>query len=471
MKINKTVNILIIGGTGFWSRQNHIPSLTSLKKEGVPLKIVAICDTTNPFNRDNKGFSTSLFQSDLPKWIDAKKNIKNIFLELDKINREQKFDLMLIATNPIYHYEYAVWGLKRMINVICDKPIVVAKNSSFNYNQACSIYNKFTELKKLVKKAQNKNKDYIFSTPLRRRVLSPFLYIADNLKEVYKTTEEGIRHMNVIINNGINKYPIELFDPGAHGYINGVGSLSHSSYHYIDIMAWYLAIAPGKTKRIQIETPYVFRIKDYLDNEGYKCIQNLIEVKDLPKNSIFSKAILASELDFKFNMRLLDKYNKLTGSISFSNNHTSFTPRLTQYNPAKLEYANEVNGGRMSQIYFDIHQGAIQNFQLIKNDVVFTKNEIKLFIRKHPRLGSKYTEKIYRDAYTKNTFTPRDLIKSVVKQIAGFPVDRSVLTKLAKIDNQILTNKIFSAFYELIANEYLIKKGRNKPISKTIELI
>lgn len=471
MKVNKTVNILIIGGSGFWSQQNHLPTLISLKREEIPIKVIAICDINNPYKQSNTDISASLLQIDQPRWIDARKNKKNIFFKLDKINAEQKFDLIIIATNPIYHYEYAVWGLKRMINIICDKPIVVAKNSSFNYNQACSIYDKFTELEKLVKKAHNKNKDYIFSTPLRRRALSPFLYIANNLNGVYKTTREGIRHMNVIINNGINKYPIELLDPGAHGYLNGVGSLSHSSYHYIDIIAWYLTIAPGKTERIQIDTPYVFRIKDYLDIEGYKCIQNLIEVKDLPKNGRFSKAILASELDFKFNMRLLDKYNKLTGSISYSNNHTSFTPRLAQYNSTKLEYANDIYGGRMSQIYFDIHQGAIQNFQLIKNDVVFTKNDIKLFIRKHPRLGNKYTEKIYKDAYIKNTFTPKDLIKSVIKQIAGFPVDRSVLTKLANIDNQILTNKIFSAFYELIANEYLIKKGCNKPISKIIELI
>lgn len=471
MKVNKkVVNILIVGGSGFWSKQNHIPALISLKKEGIPFKLIAICDTINPFDHIT-GNSRSLLELEKPAWLDAGKSKKYIFSELERINTQQKIDLMIIATSPIHHYEYAVWGLKRLINIICDKPIVVVKNSAFNYDQALSIYNKFTNLQELItkaKSAESKNKNYLFSTPLRRRALTPFLNIADGLTKIYEQTGEGIRHMNVIINNGINKYPVELLNDGAHGYLHGVGSLSHSSYHYIDIIAWYLTIAPGKAEKIRIDTPYVYRVSDYLKIEGYKFIQDLIEKKKLQNNITLNKAILASELDFKFNLRLLDKNNNLTGLITYSNNHTSFTPRLSKYNSRIIDYANDKNGGRMSQVFFDIHQGAIQNFQLVKNDVVFTPYNIQLFARKHPRLGKIYSEKTYKDAYIKNTFTPKDLVKSVVKQLAGLPIDHSILTKLSDFDNQILTNKIFSAFYELIANEYLYRKGISKPISKVI---
>lgn len=46
----------------------------------------------------------------------------------------------------------------------------------------------------------------------------------------------------------------------------------------------------------------------------------------------------------------------------------------------------------MSQIYFDIHQGALQNWQLIKNDVVFFGNNIHIKGRLHPTLGNQVKE-------------------------------------------------------------------------------
>jgi len=181
--------------------------------------------------------------------------------------------------------------------------------------------------------------------------------------------------MNVIINGGVNKYPIEFLKGGAHGYLDGVGSLSHSIYHHINVIAWYLSVAKGRIKKLIVDLLYVFRVKDYLRIEGYKKLQDLIEgVNPNFKNDIkIPKQVLNCELDFTFHVRLFDKNYFPIGLILYTSNNTAFTPRLTKFIPEMVEYTNDKLGGRMSQIYYDIHQGALQNWQLIKNDVVFSE--------------------------------------------------------------------------------------------------
>ncbi len=105
----------------------------------------------------------------------------------------------------------------------------------------------------------------------------------------------------------------------------------------------------------------------------------------------------------------------------------------------------------MSQVYFDVHQGAMQNWQLVKNDVVFEENKIRLVRRLHPSLGEAYTEEYYRDAYDSQTITPKDLFSSFVKKSIGVKIESEHDKHLQLLETQALTHRIFSASYELIA--------------------
>lgn len=153
--------------------------------------------------------------------------------------------------------------------------------------------------------------------------------------------------------------------------------------------------------------------------------------------------------------------------ISYTCNHTTFTPRTTKYDPDMLDHTNDKDGGRMSQIYFDIHQGSVQNWLLTKNDVVFEGNEVDITQRMHPTLGQEYNKMSYTDAYDSQTITPKDLFASFVKKSIGVTVPKKHDEHLQLLNSQELTHRIFSATYELIARQY-VDPNNNQEISINI---
>lgn len=475
MKKNKTINIIIAGGCGFWAEKNHYPAILKMKQKGIPVKVVAIIDIRKQDQEKFRPNMKAVVDLDSPKWISpfgrAPEELKN---ELTSFIKQNKCDAIIVTTNPTYHYFYCVWGIENGINVMCDKPLVVNKDSSSNMESAKLIQSNFEKLEDLYKKAKKKNNKYMLCTPLRRRALTPFLNIANNLREVHEKTGEGIRYMNVINNGGLHRYPVEFLKGGAHGYLDGVGSLTHSSYHYIDVIAWYLQLAQGDAVKIRIALTYILRVKDYLNIKGYKRIKDLIEGKSSNINDDIKlpKSVLGSEMDFTFHLQLLNKQNLPIGLISYTSNHTTFTPRQAKYDLDTVDSANNLLGGRMSHLYIDVHQGALQNWQLIKNDVVFYGNEITTIGRRHSRIGLPYKKNRYTEAYEKGTVGPQDLVINFIKYSGGLRISSNDFNLLSTIDNQKLTNRIFSKFYEEIAEEYernvLGKEG--KEVDKIIEL-
>jgi hypothetical protein len=132
-----------------------------------------------------------------------------------------------------------------------------------------------------------------------------------------------------------------------------------------------------------------------------------------------------------------------------------------------LDHTNDKDGGRMSQIYFDIHQGSVQNWLLTKNDVVFEGNEVDITQRMHPTLGQEYNKMSYTDAYDSQTITPKDLFASFVKKSIGVTVPKKHDEHLQLLNSQELTHRIFSATYELIARQY-VDPNNNQEISINI---
>ncbi len=455
---------MIAGGSGFWAETNHYPAILELKSEAFPLKVLAIYDIRNPYSETNRKNLRQILKIDEPAWINPEKfSDKEVESSLDLLHKEKKISAMIVSTDPSKHFVYSAWAAKHCISVLCDKPLVVCNNASFNIESAKKIAKQYDKLKALSLKAVKKNQHYIFCSPLRRRALAPFVKIANDLSKVYKRTGEGIRHMDVIINNGVNKFPKEFLKGGAHGYIDGIGSLAHSSYHYVDVMAWYIDSAPGEVIKLEISLPYVLRVRDYLKTEGYKGISKLISEKNGLRAKLPS-TVLNSELDFMFTLKMLDKKGDLLGLVTYVSNHTTFAPRVVKYSENVLEHANKKDGGRMSHIYMDVHQGALQTWQLIKNDVVFEGNSIRIKGRKHPGLGKRNEEILYKDAYDKETVTPKDLFKSFIKYSSGIKVLSKHLNLLSSFENQNLTNKIFSAFFELLAEDYVGNKAATRSV-------
>lgn len=458
-----SVNFLVIGGSGQLCELNHYPAIRSLAKDGIEARVVAICDPRNPRDIDPYHYNSgrdnlnAILSNDNPLWIDPRR-FKAAELEqyLSKLAKDKKVDIVIIATDPAQHYFYANWAVAEAINVLCDKPLVVELDASWNTKKAVQIEKKFQSLYRKVELIQKKNKNYIFCTPLRRRALTSFVAIAENLQTVYDKTNEGITYLNAIVNNGIHRYPAEFLKGGAHGFLDGIGSLSHSSYHYLDVIAWYLQCAPGKVAKIGITLPYIVRVKDYIARQGY---EQMLKLNDEDPSVVVSDILLPdrvlnSEIDFTLHLHLYDNSNTKVGLISYTSNHATYSPRTTKYERDMLDHANDINGGRMSQIYFDIHQGSIQNLQLIKNDIVFKGNHITLNQRLHPKLGDVFSENDYADAYDSDTVTMQDLFVSFVKKSIGVNIPAKHDEHLQLLRSQKLTHRLFSSAYVLIAKDF-----------------
>ncbi len=475
-KNTRRVNFLVAGGSSHWCELNHYPAIRALKDEGIEAKVVAICDPIDPYSIDPNHYNVgrenlnAVLKSHKPAWINpvnhSPSKLKQI---LNEIVEEMNVDIVIVASNPIHHYFYADWAAERGINVLCDKPLVAVPDSSWKPEQALLIEKRFRNLLNKVQKVQKINPQYSFCTPLRRRALTPFVTIANDLQSIYERTGEGISYITAVVNGGVHRYPIEFLKGGAHGYIDGVGSLSHSSYHYLDVIAWYLRSAPGSVTRVKISLPYVSRVKDYVAKEGYRQLMQLNneDPTTVKHNVKIPESALNAELDFTVHLHLYDRSDKSIGLIAYTSNHTTFSTRTTKYDPKMLDHTNDKDGGRMSQIYFDIHQGSVQNWQLIKNDVVFGRDTIDITQRLHPALGKIYTNQKFNDAYDKQTVTPKDLFVSFVKKSIGLPIPKTHEQHLQLLTGQELTHRIFSATYELIAQDY---RNPDKKREITIEL-
>lgn len=454
----KKIDIVVAGGSGNWCEKNHYPSILKLKQLGFNIRVRVIIDPVNPYKKNEKNVNsrslTKILEIDKPVWIDVSKYKKADLIKLLNLYQHQKpFDIAIVSTNPAEHYFYSEWAVRKWISVLTDKPPIVFRNSSFDYCSAKQIIPSYFKLIKLATEAYKHNVNFCFCTPLRRRALSSFIYIADCIEKVYEESKQGITHMDIIINNGIHRYPQEFLNGGAHGYFDGIGSLSHSNYHYIDTVTWFLDQCKGFVKNIEISVPYIFRVRDYIDNKGYKALQILIEkyISKFDNQVNLTESILNSELDFISHLKLFDAKRKTIGIILYQSNHTSYSPRLVKFSKKIIDPANI--HGRMSHVYYDIHQGALQNIQLIKNDVVFEDYKIKVTRRLHPKLGSKFEKRIYKNPYNKKTITTEDLFTSFIKKSTGLNHDKSIVKRLSTLESQKFTIELFGKLYEIIASD------------------
>jgi hypothetical protein len=448
----KKVNIAIIGGSGYWSDRNHNKNILELKDK-LEIQLTAIVDPTDPRTVNINNNTLKLCDIDNTVWLNPR-DFQNTDELVKNLKEKYGVNLVIIASSPCAHFEYGMSCLKYGINVICDKPILSNYNASTDIVAASRIREKYNELLGAYYLARKQHPNLMFHSILRRRSLESFTKVASELDTVYKKTKAGINNMTILINGGVCKLPAELSNPGAHGYLDGVGSLSHSAYHYLDAIAWFISKAPGKTVEIVPKLNYVTRIKDYLDAQTYMPVANSINVSSesllRPK---LSKETLGCELNVGFTFLMKDKENIQVGIMSLLFNHISFTTRTSNYDKLIREPGDHKGGGRMSQSFIDVHQEGLQNWQIMKNDVALDDNTILLQGRRHPSIkGDRFEYQKYENAYDTG-ISMKELLahafKSIMeeKDLVGHSIVRELPEERLAVD-------IYTACYELIARDY-----------------
>lgn len=449
----KEITIIVFGGSGNWAGRRHFPVINRLFERSVKIKVIAICDPVDPYSNTKYDSLKTLLERDKPIWIDPTKN--DYIEKLEKIAKE--VNTAIISSNPIFHMKYISWSLDNEINIICDKPVFINKDAAWENTAAKQIRKDYSIALKKYKAIKKRNNNYKFDIVLARRAWRPFMTLFKDFNDQHIKTGANLTHADIILNNGVHRFSGELLDKGAHGYVDGVGVLAHSSYHYIDILANIIELSKDNLTKISISVPYVLRISDYLKSKRSKPLDELLKnLREFPHEEIkHSKSTLNSEMDCLINLTLYGKKNEKAGNCIISFNNSTFTPRLSAYNPNILNPDN--NGARMHQLYFAVNQGPVQNW-IIRQDHVFGKNNKASFIeRKHPLIGSEYQETNFEGDSEFKYLGDEQFIENIFMHLLeDKSCDKSMIFDL---ESQKTSIDIFGAIYESISKDFKGKKN------------
>ncbi|MER7991138.1 hypothetical protein ABTY53_36980 [Streptomyces noursei] len=470
-----TVNVLLVGGCGHWAaKENHVPALLELKAQRFPVRVGAICDHRDPYreNLTELGMAplTELLRVDRPKWLDpAGLSADALHRALDDLHAEEPFDALVIACDPVHHVVYLRWAVDRGVHALCDKPVVCAENASFNPAAALSIQHDFDALLRNLARQQEKRPCHLV-VPLRRRANDAYLTAAQEISDVYDSHKQGLTSINLVKNAGMYRLPAEYGLGDAHGYRSGVGSLAFSSYHFIDVIAWYLSLALGQATQLALTNPYLRRLGDYLRTAESSALGRILEEgPDGDDRGELPFQVLRAEVDFVFHAELLDEDQRKLGLISYScfnNTYSHRTSGMSEVDRAGLVPFREK--GRMSQFVMDINQGSLQHLVMSKNDVVGEDYRIAIRRRRNPRISSEPSRDwLFEDAHAGSQLTPRHLTQGFIKLAAGQEVSPEVGRRLSFLHDQQLTHALFAGFYQLIADGFTGEREARRVVRLT----
>ncbi|MFJ5803768.1 Gfo/Idh/MocA family oxidoreductase [Streptomyces decoyicus] len=430
-----------------------------MKKEGFPVRVGAICDPRDPYRGGLAAVAPlgKLLRLDQPQWLDpAGLSADAVHQALDALHAEQPLDAVIIACSPVHHIVYLQWAVRRGVHALCDKPVVCAENASWDPGAALRVERHFDDLLGELTRQQEKKPCHL-AVPLRRRANDAYLTAAREIEAVHHNHKQGITSINLIKNAGMYRLPAEYGLGDAHGYSSGVGSLAFSSYHFIDVIAWYLSLALGQATQLAVTNPYVRRLGDYLQTNESEVLGELLEGREgAGERPELPPAALRAEVDFVFHAELLDEDERKLGLLTYSCFNNTYSHRTSP--PQKVDLDGLIpfrEKGRMSQFVMDINQGSLQHLVMSKNDVVGENYQIALRRRRNPCISDEPSRSwLFENAHAGSDITPRHLTQAFIKLAAREEISPDLGSRLSFLENQRLSHALFSSFYQLIATNY-----------------
>lgn len=458
----RPINVLLIGGCGHWAAtENHVPAILDLQHQGFPVRVSAICDPRDPYDKNllhHMPALMDLLRWDRPQWIQPRPNESSEDLEsrLDAAHALQPFDVAIVACDPVAHYPYLHWATRRGIHVLCDKPILAVADAAWDVHAAATLDTQFDTLLK----AHRDRPGHLFALPMRRRANDAFVDSSRLITEVYEQHGQPLTIGTFNVTGGHFRLPEEYALGNAHGYTSGVGALTFSSYHYIDLIAWYLSLAQGPVTTLRITNHFVRRVRDYLDTGQNRPLEALLrplsQTSPAPTSSggVDRRTGLA-EMDFAFTLELLDDAGRAHGYLAYSFTSNSYSHR--QVGALEADRAGHLpfrEKGRMSQFVIDLHQGPLQHVRVSKNDIVGDRYRIRLEHRRNPLIdpsGGRHADTVYENAHSASKVTPKAMTAEFLRLAAGCTPDETIARRTTHLEGQSLTQRIYAGMYRLIA--------------------
>lgn len=405
-KINK--NVLIIGGLGHWSNKTYLPALSKKYFCGN----LYVCDIKTCENN--------------PNYYKLPNTNKERVEKIRQIIDEKKIDIVIVSTPPENHYDYLSGLIDLKINIICDKPLV----SDINYQ---NILPKYLELLK-------KKKSNIYS-PLRRQVQKFYTTAYSEIKIIKERFNQNVKLVCYYENDGVHRWDDEMEINFAHGYSSGLGKLSHTGYHILDVVARIISDGCENIKSLECEIVDEHTVKNNKYSKTNMNLQKLLGAQTASVN--LREATNDAELDITVKYTI-NFYDDMPSYVYLFLRHSGVSHRETLH----YDDFNTGDDGRTDNSMFIVEQGAFQNiFASVFADSSSrgSKGKSYLTIKRHRVVARCLKSNQNRVLKIKNIKDTSNV--QIVRNLICAFYDKKLQEQYAPVEfsNQVLTMELYVA--------------------------
>lgn len=474
------INLLIIG-VGPNADKTYLPAIQSLQKK-TPVTVQAIVDITEAQSEvvkrlQNRGFDPSAIRQYYSHGLTAsgKLSAKDVS-ELDKLVAERSINAVIISTEPLSHKAYALWAIHKNLPVLMDKPITARKNTAHSLSAARGLYKDYLE----ILEAYQQSSAPVFSVSAQRRYHPGFEFVFEKLAEVRDKFNMPVTGMQSLHADGQWRLPNEIISQAYHPY-NIYGKVSHSGYHFIDVLARIIKLSYGPEidkdiDQLGVMTSFVQArgLLNQLNQDDYARIfgPGYKDVSPLSMSELHAAYQGFGEVDVSTIIQLINQ-DSVVGNFTLNLVHNSFSRRSWLMPGADLYKGN----GRVKHEYHSIYQGPFQNIQIhsyqkndkydstIENNKIGGSNHFDVHVFRNAAItGSKplevYSiEDIVGETSQTEAISMHDQIKySMAEEFFDFLLGRIPKTDLAShLDSHRLSALLMSLIYQAHSAQRLIR--------------
>jgi hypothetical protein len=278
---------------------------------------------------------------------------------------DSAIDAVIITTPPEVHKAYTMWALDMGLDILLDKPITIRFDAARKLAEALGIYQDYQDILARYYQIQ-RAKDTALNIHTPRRYHPAFRKMLALLEEMRDRTRCPVTSIYSMHSDGQWRLPTELVDLDNHGYNQGIGVVSHSGYHLIDIACQFMLVGTVREKlpdRLDIFSSFVNArgILRQMSEEDYaRIFSDYRDVARYTEDELYERCADFGEVDAFVSLELL-RDGDCVGHMTIEDLHNSFSQRYR----VLPNLGNLYKGmGRLNHEYHSVQQGPFQNIQM-----------------------------------------------------------------------------------------------------------
>lgn len=220
---------VMLCGCGQWAKSAHLPVLAKMSDRVSLTHVVELNDRAGNVRE-------VLREKGIKDW----EAVKIIGSGPDSVPESRmpakgEVDACIVATISEQHLQYTRWSLQNGLHTLSDKPLSFHAWASTDPDKARSIASDYGDLTGLARQ----NGDPVFMLATQKRYQWAFHKMAERIEKVAETGYP-VTSVDCATSDGYWMLPWEYTGQKFHSYDQGGGKLTHTGYHFLDIVPWLM---------------------------------------------------------------------------------------------------------------------------------------------------------------------------------------------------------------------------------------